>query len=1155
MSDSESVKKMLRAVLQSSKIGVSVASLHSEYRSLCGENIPLKKLGFSNLEDYLRSIPSVARLDYRMGELKCFASVCEETAHIAELVSKQKSSKKSQHSQLVSCKMRFKHSNPYMLNVSPQRSLRQPSARRDSYQTRSRSWTNYGYRTGSASGDYRYLHLLLEVITAQVLTRVSVSLKICLYDVDLVQSRVKQLMKRYSSGVWMSKVPEFYSQMFAEKIHPQALLDLEKWPRICSVEKPSVAKQDKLIYPPVPLKPLTSPLNNTDSSPESQTNSTPVCSRPITPTQQATTPSPLALPKTRDTPRNLLANPTFIFPLQHSTSDNLLPSVVLQSSAHKPRPADQLSQSVRHPTVAHNRKSPTSTCSASTNGPTVAESPQPNSDGFVSSSSPSSSAPCPPPNPSAAAVVSAEVCQKLKELLSKYTQGMWASALPKLFMDTYKMPFPEQILDNLSLLLDICSVEYPSPHDKKKAVLYNFNQVDQNSANVKESLHRRSHPLPSGLEVVGSVVPPSLTPPTEQYTSVLVTEAKSCNAVTLRYVGENYSSAQETMEDAMQTFYSQNFTQHHVSNPIAGQLVAVRGEDGEEVTRGQVMDVTDPDRIFHVDYGFSVETSRDNLLELHQDFLSLPFQATNVRLAGLEAFSSDSLILSLLDKLAVGKILLMEMLQPCQQEETPVAVLYDTSQEEDVNINTACLTSLQDKSMNSPLSVNLTYQDVRVSSISADGTTFCQLPSRGLAKLRVLLEGIEAFFMSHMTSALLVSRAFSGKFCLVRYKGKWVRAEITNMHDTRVMDVLFIDLGLPATVEITDLREIPPPFLKDFIVIPPQAIKCQLAGLAVPEGCLSYKAVLWLKKRLLDVQNCKIKIVKLEDCKGEKVVYVYLFTGGDSLELKESINHQLTQSEMWQNLVAQNNCAAGSTAGLTPPVELSTLSSSFLNASIKPSLQLHQSEEDPPTENGMQRLPLPPELELPQPGQTLDVFVPVVCHPGYFVVQPWQDLHKLVVLMGEMVLYYNQTENTKRSVHIQKGVVYAAKIDKSWHRVQVRAVLGNGLVNVYGLDYGKHELVSSSHIQPLITEFRQLPFQAVAAQLAGVTQLCWSEEASMLFRSHVENKALVAQVEGVRDVSEVKDELWERRLTVYLVDTSQDGTDIWIHRIMADIGD
>lgn len=70
MSDSESIKKMLRSVLQSSKAGVPVSHLQSEYRSLCGENIPLKKLGCSKLEDYLRSIPSVVRLEYRMGEVR-----------------------------------------------------------------------------------------------------------------------------------------------------------------------------------------------------------------------------------------------------------------------------------------------------------------------------------------------------------------------------------------------------------------------------------------------------------------------------------------------------------------------------------------------------------------------------------------------------------------------------------------------------------------------------------------------------------------------------------------------------------------------------------------------------------------------------------------------------------------------------------------------------------------------------------------------------------------------------------------------------------------------------------------------------------------------------------------------------------------------------
>lgn len=70
MSDTESIKKMLRSVLQSSKDGVSITSLQSEYWSLCGESIPLKKLGYSKLEDYLRSIPSVVRVEYRMGEVR-----------------------------------------------------------------------------------------------------------------------------------------------------------------------------------------------------------------------------------------------------------------------------------------------------------------------------------------------------------------------------------------------------------------------------------------------------------------------------------------------------------------------------------------------------------------------------------------------------------------------------------------------------------------------------------------------------------------------------------------------------------------------------------------------------------------------------------------------------------------------------------------------------------------------------------------------------------------------------------------------------------------------------------------------------------------------------------------------------------------------------
>lgn len=47
-------------------------------------------------------------------QLRCYAGVCSETAHIAQLVARQKSSKRSGCSQIVNCKMRRKASDPYM---------------------------------------------------------------------------------------------------------------------------------------------------------------------------------------------------------------------------------------------------------------------------------------------------------------------------------------------------------------------------------------------------------------------------------------------------------------------------------------------------------------------------------------------------------------------------------------------------------------------------------------------------------------------------------------------------------------------------------------------------------------------------------------------------------------------------------------------------------------------------------------------------------------------------------------------------------------------------------------------------------------------------------------------------------------------------------
>ena len=70
---------------------------------------------------------------------------------------------------------------------------------------------------------------------------------------------------------------------------------------------------------------------------------------------------------------------------------------------------------------------------------------------------------------------------------------------------------------------------------------------------------------------------------------------------------------------------------------------------------------------------------------------------------------------------------------------------------------------------------------------------------------------------------------------------------------------------------------------------------------------------------------------------------------------------------------------------------------------------------------------LPPPVHLSKPGEHMDVYVPVACHPGYFVIQPWQEIHKLEVLMEEMILYYSVSE--ERHVAVEKDQVYAAKVE------------------------------------------------------------------------------------------------------------------------------
>merc|ERR1712029_715964 len=89
--------------------------------------------------------------------------------------------------------------------------------------------------------------------------------------------------------------------------------------------------------------------------------------------------------------------------------------------------------------------------------------------------------------------------------------------------------------------------------------------------------------------------------------------------------------------------------------------------------------------------------------------------------------------------------------------------------------------------------------------------------------------------------------------------------------------------------------------------------------------------------------------------------------------------------------------------------------------------------------------------------------------------------------------------------------------DKHWQRVEVLQVIPNGehsLAVIRYVDQGSQAMLDQSQLRPLVSQFRNLPCQAVSAALTGVKPANggWSPEDNYWFNNRVAGKKLSGKV-------------------------------------------
>ncbi|XP_017881985.1 tudor domain-containing protein 7A-like [Ceratina calcarata] len=630
------------------------------------------------------------------------------------------------------------------------------------------------------------------------------------------------------------------------------------------------------------------------------------------------------------------------------------------------------------------------------------------------------------------------------------------------------------------------------------------------------------------LNPIGIAVPEKLELPESRYFSATVNCVVSTTEIWIRIIDDSYSDPFFALITEMSQCYSKVQQPTKPQAIKTGNYYAVYVDDSWHRVRCVDFDATTGDTIVSfIDHGDEDVYHYSKLYPLDKKYCVFPAQAVRVSLSDLEDFSDYDSIVDQMENLLLGRSLYVEIISRDGDKDEPTAtvIFYDTNGQEDVDVNAQLFSYLSETVLVAPkLNAGGQVSKVFISHVEPSGEVYVQVQSENMKLLISLLNRlISTKINSEDKKNSIVSRIGVSRTYFVSVDNNWYRGKIIDVVSNDQFRVFLIDYGKTVITSITNLLDlrILSQILADY---PPQAIKVHLHN--IDKSMFNEKMVTKLVELAPEGEPLLLKIVTIED--GTPVVE--MFRRIQPSNMLVSLNNTLALEE---ELIKTNGDG---------------------NNNVKPRKRIERMNSKlADNENGDYRLSLKP----PKIGAIRDYFdvhVTMAAHPGNFTVQPYDDKQALQSLMKQLqkaCKVYNGPTPSPES--IQKDKLYAAQHDdNNWYRVCVSSVMNDNMVSVYFCDFGNVSVLELDKLQPLKSEFFDLPYQAIKARLVGIRPINgdWSAEDSFLFQKLVVNKSFVSVV-----VESAHDELSpaETILGLKLIDVTTN-KDIYIDKILVDEG-